>query len=358
MTTNNHPGSFEHSDDLEQLQLLQKPAEKTSMSNLRLEQDRVALYKDWIQRRIAEGKIDQQVICRPEGRADLFADWLRSLIAEGKLNAQQRFPPYAAFAQAPFFLKEKTVAQVIRQLRDEGVLPKRKTRKDARIPQWTPRDGYALWYIGEMRALRYDQVRHLLTRASEHKINNSGVLSLAQTSRIINRWVNAKYTVYRRVYADQPGWIYLTRKGLYHAGLDYRAQVPSDRTLNHLYWINEIRIKLEEEIVGMTWVSERAIRAQQSQLDEWQRLECIPDGIVVIGEDVIDVVVQISKPSPDEVERMMMTGMWGQNKHSLHYYVNNRFRDIVRTVHHRLIEAQCRIRSHIEIIDLEQFLAL
>jgi hypothetical protein len=101
-----------------------------------------------------------------------------------------------------------------------------------------------------MRAIRYDQLQRLLARLSTYETSDPHRLSVSRTSQIIRRWAQAKYVVYRVVYARQPGWIHLTRKGMYHAGLAYRAEPPKDRLLAHIYSINEVRLKLEEETEG------------------------------------------------------------------------------------------------------------
>ena len=40
----------------------------------------------------------------------------------------------------------------------------RATRKDKGRPRWTERDDYCLWWVGEQRAVRYDQLRRLLAQ--------------------------------------------------------------------------------------------------------------------------------------------------------------------------------------------------
>ncbi len=214
------------------------------------EEGRDILCDEWISQCLAEGKIDPKKLYEPHERSALLGDWLRTLISRGQLDPRRRLPPYASLGESPFDLRKQEVARVIAQLCSEGLLPTRKDRIDKGQPQWTDRDISCLCWIGHMRAIRYDQLQRLLARLSTYETSDPHRLSVSRTSQIIRRWAQAKYVVYRVVYARQPGWIHLTRKGMYHAGLAYRAEPPKDRLLAHIYSINEVRLKLEEETEG------------------------------------------------------------------------------------------------------------
>ena len=190
------------------------------------------------------------------------------------------------------------------------MLPPRKTRKDADMPQWSERDTFCWEYIGHMRAVRFDQMRRLLARESPSD-NMKEMLSASRASEIITRWTDppAKFAIYKQIFHAEPGWIYLTRRGLREAELDFRAEAPSSRTLEHLYWINEVRLALEDEYETdeMEWTSERTIQAEQDLRQRGQKLKHIPDGILTLTTsektETIDIEVQVSKPSPVEKSR-------------------------------------------------------
>lgn len=271
------------------------------------------------------------------------------------LNPRKRLPPYAALEVLPFQLKKKQVSRVITKLRGERLIPPRKTRVDKGQLQWTNRDSYCMWWIGHMRAIRLDQAQRLLARLSGVQAHDTASLSVSRTLQIIQRWVRAKYAVYHRVYVGQPGWIHLTRKGLYHADLNYRAESPKDRGLGHLYYINEVRLKLEEENPSLKWISERAIQAEQEKRKRGQRLEHIPDGIIVSGSERIDVEVQIARPSQQKVELVMRGGFWGNSTNPLHYYASTDAIATVRRAYQAVTKGGRQPRRRIEIIALEEF---
>jgi hypothetical protein len=327
---------------------------------------RNALFKQWVDLRSADGTIEKEKPVRQyteEQRAAFLADWLRWCIAQKALDPRKRLPPYSQMGY--FLLEKKWVARVIQQLRDEGLLPERKTRKDKDQPQWTKRDGYFLEYVGEMRAIHFNQARRLLARESEYEVEN-GMLSVSRTSEIIDRYTakNVRFAISKPILHSEPKVIYLTRRGLQHVGLDFRAEAPSVRVLSHLFRIVEVRMKLEEEYKKMEWISERAIQAEMERRQKGERLKHIPDGILVLptadgSEERIDIEVQISKPSPEAVNHVM-DSYWSGSTNALRYYVTKASRGVVKAVYQEMEKKQkvggMDMRPSIEIIDLEEWL--
>jgi hypothetical protein len=332
----------------------QRSSEPRPLDDLTSDEGLKRLGQDWLTLQVAQGKVDPEQTPTPNQRVAYLADWLRWLLTSGKLEQQKRLPPYNKLG-ALFGLNKKQVAQVINQLRAEGLLPKRKKRKDTDKARWTYRDNYLFWYIGHMRALRYDQARRLLTRLSEYEIE-SGLLSLTQSARVMERWFDKKYAVRVRTYGDQNDLIYLSGRGLRHAGLDFRAEAPSMKILDHLFWITEVRLKLEEENPRLEWISERSIQAQQAKRELGQRLMHIPDAIIVTEAELIDIEVQISRPKQPDVERIMRGGLWSQMTNPLRYYVNRHSRSVVLAAYRKIMQETRTIRPRIEVIDLEVFL--
>ncbi|HEX6480484.1 MAG TPA: hypothetical protein VF043_16730 [Ktedonobacteraceae bacterium] len=205
--------------------------------------------------------------------------------------------------------------------------------------------------------MRFDQIRRLAARYSAEEIEG-GVLSVSRTSEIIGRWVEEKIAIFRPIFHAQSGWCYLTRRGLREVGFTFRAEAPSVRSLDHLYWINEVRMHLEEEHQDMLWISERAIQAQQELRQKGRRLRHIQDGILLLKDadgkwEEIDIEVQISKPSPSEVEEVMNDRFWtGSRNRPLRYYVNRLSRGVVRSVYRKMVKEGKAMRPTIEMIDL------
>jgi hypothetical protein len=210
-----------------------------------------------------------------------------------------------------------------------------------------------------MRAMRFDQLRRLLARESEYEIEN-GLLSISRTTEIKDRWVEAKLANYRRVFHQESGWVHMSRRGLREAELDFRAEKPSVRSLNHLYWINEVRMQLEEENPKMEWISERSLQAEQDQRQKGLKRKHIPDGILVLPgkggkKEYIDIEVQVSKPSQGEVEDVMGDYYFSGSIYPLRYYVNHLSRGVVNSTYEKMLKERRAMRPRIEIIDLAKW---
>ena len=149
----------------------------------------------------------------PEPPSDLqqMDRWLRCCIAQHVLDPRKRLSPYEKLGEL-FSLNKKHVATVVMQLRLERLLPPRKTRSDKYTARLKNRDRRLLIYIGEMRAVRFDQARRLLARWSPQETKT--VLSVSRTCEIIDRWTDPgiRFAVYRRVFHGQFGWIHTTNR--------------------------------------------------------------------------------------------------------------------------------------------------
>ena len=328
------------------------------------EAGRKILYDPWLCSRLKEGMMDPADIPEAEERAMAFADWWRTSIQAGLLDPQSRWPAYRVWKDTPFGLSEQQVAQVIDQLRTEKILPARKRRKDRGRAKWTQRDDYCLWYIGQMRAMRIDQLQRLLARESPSEVSRDR-LSISRTAEMVQRWQSAGLVVEQRIFHKQPAWISLTRKGLRMVDLPFRADLPSLRVLEHLYWINEVRMHLEEEYEEMEWISERSLQAEKKERVAGVKLPHIPDGILRLpesggGPSSIEIEVQVSRPTTAEVTKVILDENWMYSSApALRYYVNRLSRGAVQTVYRRMRrERSIEVRGHIALFDLQTWLPI
>lgn len=154
----------------------------------------------------------------------------------------------------------------------------RKPRADKGVPQLTQRDLDVLRRIGEQTAYRFDQLQELLAHRPDTRSEDPDILSETRTSALIGRWKRLELADYRKIRYDEPGWVWLTRKGLYHCDLPMRFLDPCHSDLEHLFWINETRILVEEKYgsrPGFRWESERQYRVTREHFKTQQR--CEPD---------------------------------------------------------------------------------
>jgi hypothetical protein len=117
--------------------------------------------------------------------------------------------------------------------------------------------------IGEQTAYRFDQLQGLLARHPDSHSHDPAFLSETRTAALLKRWEALDLANYRKIRYDEPGWIWLTRKGLYHLDLPMRFLDPRHASLDHLFWINEARVLVEEAYGSrekFQWESERQFR--------------------------------------------------------------------------------------------------
>lgn len=233
----------------------------------------------------------------------------------------------------------------------------RRSRKDRGKPRWTERDDYCLWWIGEQRVVRYDQLQRLLARESGYETAQSGWLSASRTTQTIKRWQKAELVHYARPYTRSHGFVYLSRKGLHFVELDYRYSEPKESQLTHLSYINQLRLKLEddEEDEG-EWISERAMLAQQERRTSGQRLQHLPDGIYVFATGMkLELEVELSRKAHKDLCAIMRGGEYLADTHNpVRYYVSPSAKTGVMKAYRTLMKTYDTFREFIEIRDLKE----
>ena len=149
-------------------------------------------------------------------------------------------------------------------------------RSDKGHSQLTKRDLDLLRLIGEQTAYCFDQLQRWLARHPDSRSTDPTCLSESRTSAVLQRLQKSGLLVYRKVLFDEPGWIWCSARGLFHAQLDCRFHEPALAELDHLYWVNETRALVEASDgarPGFRWESERLIRATRERLRVRQKQE-------------------------------------------------------------------------------------
>ncbi len=170
---------------------------------------------------------------------------------------------------------------------------KRKVRSDKGKYQLSPRDLYILDWIADQYAVRFDQVRDLL---SDHPGGpmRGDLLAVSTTKEKIEKWRKAGWVGYRRWLADGPVWVWLTAAGLAVLGVEgYSGKPPAVTRLAHIYAVNEVKLIVDWK----GWRSERLIKASLGPKDD----RPIPDAEMTMHDkvDVVALEVEISIKKPD-----------------------------------------------------------
>jgi hypothetical protein len=189
----------------------------------------------------------------------------------------------------------------------------RKTRSDKGNIMATRRDLYCIAWIAEMYAARGDQIQRLLTRFPDPRRPFKGKLIAKTTVKDqISRWKRAGWIEYKRVLADEPGFCWVTKKGLQLVDLDdiYTAHAPAYTRLDHIYAVNQLRIFLDKTFA---WRSERRYRAELEKPKQGEDASPIPDGLITTKEGaLIAIEAEISPKKPAVLEEKIkrLTGYY------------------------------------------------
>jgi len=122
----------------------------------------------------------------------------------------------------------------------------------------------------------------------------------------LDRWKRAGWIDYLRVLVGEPGYAWVTKRGLQLVGLDdiYTAREPASTRFNHLYAVNQVRLWMDEKF---TWKSERRYRSEQTaQLTKGEELGPLPDGLVTTKDGIAAIEVEISPKKPGEIKAKLV----------------------------------------------------
>jgi hypothetical protein len=136
----------------------------------------------------------------------------------------------------------------------------RKERRDKGRTLITERDLKLLPWIGEQYAVRLDQLQKLLGRDAKRKTLEEGMVSATTAQRVVERWVELGFVEQQKFFYKEPAWLWVSRIGIRQLGLVYRYWEPTVTALEHIYWINQVRLVVEGGRKGITWRSERELR--------------------------------------------------------------------------------------------------
>ena len=166
--------------------------------------------------------------------------------------------------------------------------PKRMRRSDYGSVRLTTRDLAILKWIGEQYAIRFDHLQELATRYSKNPTNK--VLGYHAVYGLSSRWVKLGLVEREKIFAEDPMWLWLTKKGIETAGLDHPYKVPAISRFAHVHAVNAVRLHVEAKAGDSAkWICEReanALRKEEGQKHLIDGLVEYPDENEVVGVEV------------------------------------------------------------------------
>jgi hypothetical protein len=136
-------------------------------------------------------------------------------------------------------------------------------RRDAGILHVTERDMVVLQWITEQFCISFDHLRRLPGKHAKATTKAPDLLSTSATREAIERWELMGFIEPpRKIVAEHPPYLWLSRKGLTQLGLSYPYYEPRPATIKHLYAVNAIRLALESYGLQCDWTAYRTLRRQ------------------------------------------------------------------------------------------------
>jgi hypothetical protein len=182
---------------------------------------------------------------------------------------------------------------------EEKVGVARKERSDKGSIKITERDLSVLRFIGEQYAVRADQLARLLKRPDDGALSESG------TRAVLTRWEKAGLSASRKVTADEPKFIWLTRKGLDEVGLAFKPWTPTAVSLAHIFWANQVRMHTEARHPACSWRPERELRKGRGMQTISASQNHEVDAEIHLPEGVVAVEVELTAKSVERRRAIM-----------------------------------------------------
>lgn len=143
-------------------------------------------------------------------------------------------------------------------------------------------------WVSEQQAARLDHLVRLLGRSERTGQRLIGRLNAAG-------WIEAK-----RVFVDEPVWVWLTSLGQEVAGTGFRPWRFAVGRLAHVAAVNEVRLHIAERLPQATWVCERALAR-----DRRDSQEHTPDAVLRHGEEQHAIEVELTPKARRRLEAIL-----------------------------------------------------
>ena len=172
-------------------------------------------------------------------------------------------------------------------------------RADKGSIRLTGRDVSCLLWVGQQYAIRVDQLARLLGRPAGR------ILADSTTRAAVSRWTRAGLVRSRKVTVGEPGFVWLTRRGLREVGLAFKAWEPSASTASHVYWTNQVRLYVEDRHPEFEWMPERRMRCGRELQTISDSSSHVADGELHSTGAAVGIEVELTSKSAPRRESIM-----------------------------------------------------
>lgn len=229
----------------------------------------------------------------------------------------------------------------------------KKTRRDKGQSRWTARDIWLMPWIGEQYGVRFDQLLQLLSRQPLGETQEEGWVGEATVRHWIERWRKMGLIGYASLLVGQPGWVWLTRKGMQTLGQEYRMWTPNPARLQHIYYCTEVRLMNEDRKNKLAWRSERMLRKEQEALKKGERARHLPDAELVFENGAVAAIeVELTVKEPDWLDDILTS--LGARYNAVWYYTLPRVTPHIQKAFDKIPTYQRHLREKFSLAELEE----
>jgi len=190
--------------------------------------------------------------------------------------------------------------------REREHLEKSIRQRHDRGPRLTARDMICLLWIAHQFAIRLDQLQRLLLRHTPERDRvkvkpGAERLSLERSYDTLERWRTLGLIESGTILHRDKLWIWLSRAGLREIGVPFsfgKGQ-PASVRVPHLYYVNQVRLAVEEKRLQDTWKSERQIRHELGRPVKGAQQPHVPDAILYATSGKI-TAIEVERRLKDE----------------------------------------------------------
>ncbi len=185
------------------------------------------------------------------------------------------------------------------------------------------RDVWGQTQVGELGAMRLDQLQVRLGQLPQRATRDPGLLGMSTTRRVVGRWESAGFARCKVLLSGEPPWVWLTNKGLRELELPYREVQPSVVMLNHYYWVNHVNFWFSQNYPYDQWISERRLRKEVEQTR--QAHKHIPDAEIQRydeGGDQTTIAVEVELTVKERKRSLSIMQELAQNYDGVWYFTN------------------------------------
>lgn len=200
----------------------------------------------------------------------------------------------------------------------------RKQRSDKGKIILTERDLFGLHWTGEQYAIRLDQLQKLIGRVARKQTRDERLITEATVKDLVARWQRAGLVKVEKFFYKQPRWVWLTQQGLNHLGLPYKMWEADAISLNHIYWINVVRLYIEETHGLAQWKSEREIRFEKGKVGH------APDAEVELSGQTFAIEVELTRKKSTRLIPILRTLASNKNYDIIQYFTIPQTEALVR----------------------------